>query len=174
MIPAVDFKTVVPALQAGEKAAWDALMTKFYAWSVTQVKQTVRDPERAKDIAVDFWAWLRMGVLEFDPAQGSFYNWMASKLKYRALDAAKQKAPRVVYHSQVNDPDSFDPTLQVGAMQDLNAIADRLKPTQQEVFWLLLEGATVEDIATSGGVSKKRAQNLIGEVRGAITAQRGD
>ena len=66
MIPAVDFKTVVPALQAGDKAAWDMLMTKFYAWSVTQVKQVVRDPERAKD--GPFGACMQTLIFERRPA----------------------------------------------------------------------------------------------------------
>ena len=177
----IDFTVIVPALQAGDKAAWDKLMVAFYAWSVTQAKSVVRDAEQAKDIAVEFWAWLRTdGVKGFDPAKGSFYNWMASQLRYRALDATKRQKPKVAYYSCVSDPNSFDPeavdpdpVLQLSAMQDLNAIAAGLKPAQRDVFWLLLEGATVEDIAADCGVSEKRARNMIGEVREAIRAQRG-
>jgi DNA-directed RNA polymerase specialized sigma24 family protein len=170
----INFKKVVPRLQAGNKAAWDELMAGFYGWSVTQVKRVVRDPERAKDVAVEFWAWLQgKGVLEYNPKKGPFYGWMAAQLRYRALDAAKQKKAPVVYYSEVSDPDSFDPTLQLSAMQDLSAIADSLKPMQKDVLAMLLDGATVQEIADDCEVSVKRARNLIGEVRRAITAQRG-
>jgi len=173
----IDFKTIVPAAQRGDKAAWDKLMTGFYAWSVTQARHIARDSEQAKDIALGFWEWMRTqnGIRDYDPAKGSFYTWMGAQLRYRALDAMKVQKPRLVY-SEANDPDSFEPDPETGvmAMQDLNVIADKLGPTQRDVFWLLLEGETVEAIASALEVSEKRARNLIGEVRAAITAQRGD
>ena len=174
----IDFKTVVPAAQAGDKAAQDTLMVAFYAWSVTQARTVVHDAERAKDIAVGFWAWLftEGGVLGYDPAKGAFYPWMEKQIHYRALKAVKQKQPPVVYYSEVSDPNSWsaDPTNKVGALEDLEVIADKLRGTQKDVFWLLLEGETVEAIAEACGVSEKRARNLIGQVREAIRAQIGE
>jgi len=175
----IDFKTVVPAAQAGDKAAHDALMAAFYAWSVSEVRRIVRDSERAKDIAVDFWTWLftGKGVLEYDAAKGAFYPWMANQLRYRALERAKQE-PQLMYCSEVNDPDSFaasDPAAQLSALQDLDAVAKAMKSAQhKDVFWRLIEGATPEDIASEIGVSVKRARNLIGEVRAVIQLQIGE
>lgn len=173
----IDFKTVVPAAQRGDKAAWDTLMAGFYAWSVTQAGRIARDSEQAKDIALGFWEWMKdgKGIQDYDPAKGSFYTWMTAQLRFRALDAVKLQKTKVVYYSEVGDPDSFDPDPadRIMALQDLNAIADKLEPTQQTVFWMLLEGETAEDIATALEVSEKRARNLIGEVRAVISAQIG-
>ena len=175
---AIDFKTVVPAAQAGDKAAQNLLMEKFYAWSVTVARGTIRDPEQAKDIAVDFWTWMftGKGILEYDSAKGAFYSWMEMRLKYRALDAMKKQQPKLVYYSEVQNPDSWDvdPASQLGAMQDLQAIAEGLKPTQRDVFWLLLEGETPAGIAGQCGVTEKRARQLIGQVREAIRKKIGD
>src|SRR3990172_1139030 len=96
---AIDFKTVVPAAQAGDKAAQNLLMEKFYAWSVTVARNVVRDSEIAKDVAVDFWTWMftGKGILEYDSAKGAFYSWMEMRLKYRALDAMKKQQPKLAY-----------------------------------------------------------------------------
>ena len=175
----IDFKTVVPAAQAGDKAAQDALMKAFYAWSVSEVRRIIHDSERAKDIAVDFWTWLFTGhgVLDYNAAKGAFYPWMANQLRYLALERTKQE-PKLVYFSEVNDPESFDapdPAAQLSALQDLEAIAKAMKSAQhKDVFWRLIEGATPEEIASEIGVSVKRARNLIGEVRAVIQAQIGD
>ena len=175
----IDFKTVVPAAQAGDKAAQDALMKDFYAWSVFVAKTIARDPELAKDIAVAFWAWLftEGGVLEYDPAKGAFFSWMEMRIKYRVKDAVKSQSPKLVYFSEVNDPEAFDPdpTDRLSALQDLEAIAAKLRgPTQKEVFWRLIEGATPKEIADECGISEKRARNVIGEVRELIRATIGD
>ena len=180
----IDFKTAVPAAQAGEKAAQDALMTGFYAWSVTHAKQYVRDSEMAKDVAVEFWAWMFAGgIKDYDPEKGAFFPWMANKLRYRALDEGRKGRPQVMYYSEVNDPRTGDMDPTAGsvaidlakAQADLETVAAQLTTAQQkEVFWRLIEGATPAEIADEIGVSVKRAQNLIGEVRAVITEQLED
>lgn len=173
----LNFEVLIPAVQAGDKAARDELMEAFYAWSITRVKIIVRDPERAKDVAVGFWEWLFAGgVLEYSAEKGAFYPWMARRIKYRALDAVKQKQTPVMYYSDVNDPTSFepDPSTRVGALQDVDEIADKLKGVQRDVFWLLLEGTGIDEIAEACGVSEKRARNLIGQVRAVIREQIDD
>lgn len=175
----VDFDILVPAAQAGNKAAQDALMASFYAWSVSEARRVVRDTERAKDIAVDFWSWLfkDKGVLEYDAARGAFYPWMAAQLRYRALAALGEKQPKVVYYSEVSDPNTWspDPAVRVGALQDLEAVAADLKSGQhKDVFWRLIEGVTPQEIADELGISIKRARNLIGEVRAVIVRHTGE
>jgi DNA-directed RNA polymerase specialized sigma24 family protein len=175
----IDFKTAVPAAQAGDKAAQDILMSAFYAWSVSEVRRIVRDSERAKDIAVDFWTWMfrEKGVLEYDAAKGAFYPWMTNALRYRALERTKQE-PKLIYTSEVNNPESWDtapdPSERLSALQDLEAVAKAMRSAQhKDVFWRLIEGATADEIALEIGVSVKRARNLIGEVRAVIQAHIG-
>lgn len=173
----IDFKTVVPAAQAGKKAAQDALMTHFYAWSVAQAGAYIRDSELAKDVAVDFWTWLftERGINEYRADKGSFYSWMKNRIIYRALDATQKRRPNLIYYSAVSDPTSWDvdPETGVMAQQDLTEI-DAALPTKahRDVFWQIMEGATPKEIASGLGVSIKRARNLIGEVRAVIREQR--
>lgn len=170
----LDFNVIVPAAKAGDQKARDQLMENFYAWSITQAKLVVRDMEAAKDVAVGFWEWLFTGggLDEFDPAKGAFYPWMEMHIRFRAKDAARQKETKLVYYSDVADPDDFSNfTGQVGAMQDLETIASKLRSaTQKDVFWRMIEGATAEDIAQELGLSEKRIANVISEVRELIRA----
>lgn len=175
----VDFKILVPACAAGDKAAQDQLMGSFYGWSVSEVRRIVHDSERAKDVAVEFWAWLfkDKGVLEYDAAKGAFYPWMANQLRYRALAAVAQPQPHVVYFSEVNDPNTWapDPETRIIALQNAEAVVKALKSAQhKEVFCRLMVGATVKEIADELDISVKRARNLIGEVRAVIQAHSGE
>lgn len=175
----LDFDVIVPAAKAGDKPARDKLMEAFYGWSVTQAKTVIRDSDAAKDVAVDFWSWLfsEGGLNQFDPAKGNFYSWMQVCIKRRAKDAAKRRKPDVAYFSEVNDTEDFTPGEDslLSGLQDLQAIADQLRnPTQKDVFWRMIEGATVEDIAQELGLSEKRVQNAIGEVRELIRATIGE
>lgn len=171
----IDFNTVVPAARAGDKAAQDKLMEAFYGWSVTQARFIIRDSEMAKDVAVGFWTWLftEGGLEKFNSAKGSFYSWMGVCIKRRAKDAAKQRKPDVMYFSEVQNPDSWNDS--TSGSQDLQAVAAKLRsPMQKDVFWRMIEGASAIDIAQELGLSPKRVQNIIGEVRELIRATIGD
>src|SRR5688572_30207324 len=123
----LDFSNIVPLATAGNQKARDELMAGFYAWSVIQAKNHVKDAELAKDVAVDFWEWLftKGGLKEYDPAKGAFYPWMEMHIKFRAKDAARQKSTQLTYVSEVAEPNDHeqDFTARLGAMQDLETIA---------------------------------------------------
>ena len=174
----VDFKTVIPAAQAGDKAAQDALMAAFYKWSITQVTPYVRDLDDASGIAVEFWADLFAGDIRlYDERKGAFLTWAANRLRSRAIDATRKGKPQVVYYSEVSDPTRWDvdPADRMSALQDLEAVAGKLRtPQHKEVFWRLIEGATAKEIAEEIGLSVKRARNLVGEVRAVIVEQIGE
>jgi len=192
-----DFKTIVPAAQAGDKAARDKLMAEFYAWSIVQATRTLRNREDAENVAVSFWEWLytKNGIDQFDPAKGPFYPWMAMRIRYQAFDSLKKKKVRLVYGSVVNDPACFDPIpdaytpeelpkgsssspdplAQLIARQELESVASKLRsPTQKEVFWRMIDGATPQDIAEELGLSLSRIRNVMGEVRVLIRATLGE
>lgn len=175
----LNFDVVVPAAKAGDKPARDKLMEAFYGWSVTQARSVIRDSDAAKDVAVGFWAWLftEGGLDRFDPAKGSFYSWMEVCIKRRAKDASMQRKPNVVYYGEMNDPEDFTPgeDLKLSGIQDLQSIEDQLRSTmQKDVFRRMLDGASATDIAQELGLSPKRVQNVIGEVREFIRATIGD
>ena len=170
----IDFKIVIPKAQAGDKAARDTLMAAFYAKTVTIAKSVVRDSEAAKDVALGFWEWLYAedGIAQVREA---FYPWMEKVVRSRALAAAQKRQPKVMYYSEVQDPDSWssDPADKVGAVQDLQVIAAKLNQAQQDVFWLLLEGETPAEIAEQCEITERHARRLIDQVREVITDQIG-
>ena len=170
----VDFKTVIPAGQAGDKTAQDALMAGFYAWSVTQVKFYARDSELAKNIAVDFWTWLftEGGLQLYDNGKGAFLPWARNYLVGRAMNATRKRQPKVAYYSEVSDPASYDSTERMSALQDVETVVGKLRTAQhKDVFWRLIEGATASEIADELDISVKRARNLISDVRAVIVEQ---
>ena len=170
----LDFKTVVPAAQAGDKTARDALMTAFYAWSVTQAREVVHEAEAAKNVAVDFWTWLfaEGGVLEYDPEKGAFYPWMAAQIRHIALAAAKKGRPKINYHAEppAYEEQNADFTARIGALRDLEEIALTLPSApHKDVYWRLIEGATPREIEEETGLSAPRVRKLVRDVRAAIT-----
>ena len=171
----IDFKIIIPAAQAGSKAAQDALMAAFYKWSIAQVTPYVRDLDDASGIAVEFWADLFAGdINRYDERKGAFLTWAGNNLRNRALNATHKRKPTVYYtdSTRLAAEIDADPADRLSAMQDLEQVAQALRtPQHKEVFWRLIEGATAEEIAEEIGVSTKRARNLIGEVRAVITEQ---
>ena len=175
----VDFKTVVPAAQAGDKAARDALMESFYAWSVTQARQVVHEAEAAKNVAVDFWTWLFTdgGIGEYDAEKGAFYPWMAAQIRHLALAATKKGRPKINYYNEVPDYEvaNMDAAERIGALRDLEEIANNLPSGQhKDVYWRLVEGATAKEIAEELGLSAPRVRKLVKDVRDAINERLAD
>ena len=176
----IDFKTVVPAAQAGDKAARDALMTSFYAWSVTQARQVVHEAEAAKNVAVDFWTWLFTdgGIGEYDAEKGAFFPWMAAQIRHLALAATKKGRPKINYYADAPtefDTSHGDAAERIGALRDLEEIAHNLPSGQhKDVYWRLVEGATAKEIADELGLSAPRVRKLVKDVRDAINERLAD
>lgn len=167
------FKTDFPALKAGDKLAFNNLMEDFYAWSCDQARFTIRDSERSKDVALTFWETLSDTIQSFDPKKASFQAWASVCIKNLAIkEITRARKPVVYYGNEENDPSIDDPMLRLEALQDFDAVVERLKPGQeQDVFWRLVEGVSTEEIAEELGVSVKRARNIVGKVRDAIKTQ---
>ena len=185
----VDFKTVVPAAQAGDKAARDALMTNFYAWSVTQARAVVHEAEAAKNVAVDFWTWMFTdgGLGEYDAEKGAFYPWMAAQIRHIALAATKKGRPKINYYAEVLDseiaPDDAAEPLEnlsehAGVLRAIEAIADMLPQEQRKNVYRrvrrLIKSATAKEIADEFGPRAQRVRKLVKDVRDAINERLAD
>lgn len=172
-----NFKTDFPSLKSGDKQAFNNLMTDFYAWSIKEACKTFhpRDRERAEDTALAFWEQLPGKLEQFDPQKSKFLSWAATCIRNLAINAIADKPqPDVHYWSDTErvEADEPDPTLRLDALEDVTAISDALPKRKQQVFWRLLEGATVDEIAEEMGVSESRARNIIGHIRRIIREQR--
>jgi RNA polymerase sigma factor (sigma-70 family) len=171
-----NFKTDFPALVAGDKAAFNNLMQDFYGWSINQAKETIRyDTERAHDVALSFWEQLPKTVQTFDGNKGAFLTWAAACIRNLAVNELENQRPKL-YSSDLiqSSPVEDDPTLRMDALQDFDAIVECLQPQEQDVFWRLIEGVSVEELAEELGVSEKRTRNLVAQVRRVIRGQMED
>jgi len=169
----IDFTEVVAAARAGDKAAKDALMTHFYAWSITQARRVIRDSETAKNVALDFWVWLYNGggLNKYDSAKGSFFTWMRVCIQRRAQDELRRTQPKSVGALEVSPSDSADLSNPALSLEIKQQLAEKLRsPTHKEVFWLLANGATPAEIAEELQLSEKRVRNVIGELRELVRA----
>jgi RNA polymerase sigma factor (sigma-70 family) len=167
----LDFDTIIPAAQQGDKGARDQLMLHFYAWSITQARRIIRDSETAKNVALGFWIWLFNGdgLSKYDPEKGSFYTWMRVCIEHRAVDELRRnhrKEPQEPVRATTDLPELSDP---VRSWEIKKAIADKLRsPTHKDVFELLMNGASATEIAEELNLSEKRVRNVIGELRAQI------
>lgn len=173
----LDFKTVVPAAQAGDKAARDKLMAEFYAWSVTQARRFVRNSEASKNVAVSFWEWMytKGGIAKYD-ATVPLLTWMTSQIRKLASRETRKGRPTIMYCEEVRDERvESDRLTHLEAAEDLRALADTL-PTyrHREVYWRLVEGATPKEIGEELGLNAPRVRKLVKDVRDAITERLGD
>jgi len=186
----LDFNEVIPQAQRGNKVAHDRLMLAFYAWSITQVGEIIRDPEAAKNVALEFWTWLRAGGIKDCRTPETFYTWMMTVIRNMAITRARKKQPKIVYglnttphggagythkdsrehRTHPNNTDGVKPSFtdESDLRHDLAVIARRLKPIDQKVLNLLLDRATPQQIADECGFTLKSAQNRISRIRKKI------
>jgi DNA-directed RNA polymerase specialized sigma24 family protein len=64
--------------------------------------------------------------------------------------------------------EDFDFTADIDLRLSIEKIAKHLKPLEREILWHLMDGASADDIASDCGVSLKRAQNIISNIRKQI------
>lgn len=170
----LDFTKVVPLAALGLKKERDLIMTHFYGWSVNIAKRVLRDPEQAKNAAVDFWEWMftNNGIEKYDPDKGPFMSWMEQAVRHRAIMRLRATKDRNVVTYVHDVPDrgttSGNPVDIITALDDFDHIMDRLDGQEQDVMWRLMDGTPLEEIADELGCSIKRAQNIVSSIRKVI------
>jgi DNA-directed RNA polymerase specialized sigma24 family protein len=169
MTQQIDFNDVIPKAQAGDLKAHNELMAAMYAWSISIVRRVIRDSETAKDVAIEFWAWLRDGGIKQLGAPTAFWDWADLCLTRRAIEANKRPRVDIDYRDDMSWHDTAQTVpdlLQAG--DEVDEIMRRFQGTEREILSLLVEGATVKDIAVRFSISLSRARNLIGKIRNQI------
>lgn len=176
----LDFSTVVPAAQRGDHKAQNALMEKFYGWSVTQAKQVARDHEIAADIAVEFWdRLLRQGGIKAYDNKVPFLTWMRVRLRSQAIDWVRaNKRPKVYLSGEVQLDETVeggdDPLSVVEAEELWERVQECLTPGQRNVMERLMRGEAYEDIAEALGVEVQSVYDTASKARARIRDEIGD
>ena len=176
----LDFTVVVPAAQAGDKAAQDALMANFYEWSVREARRWGAEEETARNIAVEFWArMLRTdppGLCSYDSTKGNLFPWLQTVIRNETMDALRGGRTQV-YYWQLGDPEDWGPDPDSGVLEfdspleEAAAAESRgrvlrvLTPRGERVFKMLEEGMTAEEIAAKEGSTVRAVRYWIADVR---------
>lgn len=179
----LDFETIVPAAQAGDKKAQDALMVGFYNWTIGQARLYGAEEEQARDIAVEFWGSLFANdvIAQYDASRGSFFGWM--KLKLKAMAYAEIRKSFAEKRRPAHDPVPYDdermhvtdeqsPEALVDAADLAEAMRDRLHGSERDVFDLMCEEYTAAEIAEHLGLTPGYTRTLIANVRRKLAAFR--
>lgn len=159
------FETIVPAAQAGDKAAQDALMVGFYPWSIRQARLLGAGEEEGANIAVEFWAELFATKLQrYDPARGKFFTWLRTVLRNYVRDALRKKQPEL---ENVADMAIFEGSILTGDNVDdmLKAIEETLTAGELAVFFAMVDGESVEDTALRLDISEGHVRDVQTSVR---------
>lgn len=167
----VDFATVIPAVQAGDKVAQDALMKGFYGWTVLYAKRIVKDFDLAADIAVSYWTWLyqKGGIQKYDGAIPAF-TWIRQQLRDHLRDYLRYRhdAP-VEYQAAPEDVAGGDTPEEVELARDMQVqIETGLNPQEIVILRTLLSGQDARAVAKVLDVPTQRARDLISALRAKI------
>lgn len=170
----LDFKVVVPAAQAGDKAAQDAIMEKFYGWSILKAREIARDEERAADAAVDFWdRMLRQGGIKAYDGKVPFLTWLRVRLRSHTIDwLRKRKQPTVHSYgnSPVNEEESYeaDPVDELIADEWWDRLRERLTSREYDVLAATIGGSTATELAHAFGCSVQHVYDVLSAARAKV------
>lgn len=170
----LDFKTVVPAAQAGDKAAQDAIMEKFYGWSILQARQIARDEERAADAAVDFWdRMLRQGGIGAYDGRVPFLTWLRVRLRSHTIDWLRKRKQPMIYsygNSPVDETVAYepDPADELIADEWWKRLRERLSGREYDVLAATAGGCTAVELAHAFGCSTQHVYDVLSAARAKV------
>lgn len=170
----LDFKVVVPAAQAGDKAAQDAIMENFYGWSILQARQIARDEERAADAAVDFWdRMLRQGGIRAYDGRVPFLTWLRVRLRSHTIDWLRKHRQPTVYsygNSPVDDTVAYepDPADELIADEWWKRLRERLSDREYDVLSATAAGCTAVKLAHAFGCSTQHVYDVLSAARAKV------
>jgi len=173
----VDFGTVIPAVQAGDKDAQDALMRGFYAWTVGHCRRTVGDPDLAADIAVAYWDWLlTKGGIQRYHGEIPAFTWLRQQLRDLMRDYLRNRhAPPIEFRADIEDAEGGDSPEALASAAELSRLVEAaLDPEDAMIYRGLLEGLEVVEIARAIGRPRESTGVRISRLRAKVRGILGD
>ncbi len=141
------------ACAAGDRRAFRRLYDQESAKLHGLALRILRQPSAAADVVQDAFLQIWQKAASFDPARGSARAWLASIVRYRALDSARRYAREVL----TDDPaladgiEEFDPVAALAALREgdrlqlcLGGLEDR---SRHAIVLAFVDGLTHTEIA---------------------------
>jgi RNA polymerase sigma-70 factor (ECF subfamily) len=146
--------TLLVACAAGDRRAFRRLYDEDSARLYGLALRILRQPSAAADALQDAFLQIWQKASSFDPARGSAKAWLASIVRYRALDTAQRRAREVLTDDPAlaDEAEEFDPVAALSARRDgdrlhtcLGGLEDR---SRQAIVLAFVDGLTHTEIAT--------------------------
>jgi len=163
----VTVELLVTGAVAGVKKDRDALMAGLYPWSINQVRRIIRDFDDAANVALSFWEWLfDYGIELYNPGRSSFMTWAAYCLRNRAVNSLRDsREPMLVVFPLDILPSADNIEANVSGSELYQRLVMAMDDAHLDVCMAMLEGRTAADMSNTFGYSRRRAQQLVAEVR---------
>jgi len=151
-------ETLVRMSQAGERAAFDALCSR-YLNPVYNRLRALLPPEAVEDVTQEVFLAAMRGIKRYR-GQSSFRTWLAALVRHKTADYYRRRSRRpdtVEFDEEINNPTGRD----VWEEHTLIRIALRRLPSSyQEVLLLrFAEGMHFKDIAVTLNISLEAAKS---------------
>lgn len=176
-VPGRDDRELVARAQAGEVAAFRALVERHRERAFAVALRITRDPVEAAEAAQEALvrAWQALPGFR---GEAAFATWLHRVVARRALDRAEALARRrgreVGLEAALEAPDASAAPRDRLAAERLEALLGRLSPAQRAVVTLFyLEERRVEDVAAALGMPGNTVKTHLHRARAALRAAWG-
>ena len=164
-----DDATLARAAQAGDHAAFEALLTRYETRLFGFLRQLARNAGDAEDLAQTVWVSVHRQLHRYDPGR-PFPAWLFTIARNAAISAWRRQRTDTL---ELQEHDWVDHAHPAGASCDREEaeglwawIAQHLGQEQREALWLMYrEDMGMRDIARVLGCSTIRAKVMIHRAR---------
>ena len=145
---------LVRGCAAGDRAAFRTVYERQAAHLYGMALRLTREPTVASDVVHDTFLQLWHNAARFDPARGSAETWLATMLRYRAIDALRRLVPDDRDTALPEPPDEAPDALALLVRSDdaraLRACLDGLDGKQRRaVTMAFLDGLSHGELAAA-------------------------
>lgn len=158
------------AVLAGDEAAWHVLYDRHFDSVYAYVHaRTGRDGHRTEEVVQECWTVAVRRIRAFDPAQGSFGDWLRGIAHRLLLNERRRWARRFRLREEKGVTESPDAAPTVATSECVAVALTSLPERYQDVLRAKYEECRpVADIAGDWGVSEKAVESLLSRARQAF------
>lgn len=164
-----DDATLAQAAQAGDHAAFEALLTRYEIRLYGFLRQMTRNTADAEDLAQAVWVNVHRQLHRFDPRR-PFPAWLFTLARNTAISAWRRRRDDALELQEHDWVDRAHPAAAGSDREEADSlwawIAEHLSAEQRDALWLMYrEEMSMRDIARTLGCTTIRVKVMIHRAR---------